>query len=208
MKKGFNALIAFTAITFLATSCNMAEKKDKLMDTTVATDTALQDKMVANNEAASNTNAAPDAANGTSSMDKNGTKPDPLKKGKKGKVSISMEEQAATAGGDVMDKEGYYTNIYPGYEGGQKALGNYFEKNIVYPQDATDNGVEGTVTISFAVDEKGKVSGAKTTNPTIGYGIEAEALRVFNKMPSWKPGSLKGKNVKTKYTLPVRFQLY
>ena len=129
------------------------------------------------------------------------------KKGKKGKVSLTITEPKVMGEMDAMDKEGYYTNVYPAYPGGNKALTDFFEKNIQYPQEASDNGVEGKVNISFTVDEKGKMASPKVTSPKIGYGVEEEALRVFNKMPMWKPGSLKGKNVKTRYNLPVRFQL-
>lgn len=134
-------------------------------------------------------------------------KPDPSKKGKKGKVSISM---AAAGTGDMTpDKEGYYSNteILPAYPGGQKALENFFLKNIQYPADATDNGVEGTVNINFAVDENGKIYSPKVISPKIGYGLEDEALAAFKKMPKWTPGKIKGKNVKTRYTLPVKFML-
>ncbi len=91
-------------------------------------------------------------------------KPNPAKKGKKGKVSITMSENKAAANAAAAaDNEGYYSNVYPAYPGGQKALEDYFAKNVQYPQDATDNGVEGTVNVSFAVDETGKVSLVKTT---------------------------------------------
>ena len=134
-------------------------------------------------------------------------RPNPAKKGKKGSVSMTIENPKAMGSEDAMDKEGYYTNVYPAYPGGNNALANFFNKNIQYPQEASDNGMEGTVMISFTVDEKGKVGSPKVTNQKLGYGLEEEALRVFNKMPSWTPGSLKGKNVKTRYNLPVRFQL-
>ena len=136
-------------------------------------------------------------------------KPDASKKGKKGKVIIVINEAKGT-GEMNMDKEGYYssTEILPAFPGGQKALENFFEKNIEYPSEATDNGVEGTVNMNFAVDEKGKVYAPKITSDNIGYGIEKESLRVFAKMPTWTPGKIKGKNVKTRYTLPIKFQLY
>lgn len=133
--------------------------------------------------------------------------PNPSKKGKKGKVSMSMEEPKATGSVDITDNEGYYTNVYPAYPGGNKALTSFFDRNIAYPAEASDNGVEGTVNISFTVDERGKIGAPKVTSKRLGYGLEEEALRVFNKMPVWTPGSLKGKNVKTRYNLPVRFQL-
>ena len=136
-------------------------------------------------------------------------KPDPAKKGKKGKVSVAINEMKSN-GKMEMDKEGFYANteILPAFPGGQKALESFFEKNVEYPAEATDNGVEGTVDLNFAVDEKGKVYAPKIASDAIGYGIEKEALRVFAKMPVWTPGKIKGKNVKTKYTLPVKFQLY
>jgi TonB family protein len=133
--------------------------------------------------------------------------PNPAKKGKKGTVTVSTGDNKPAGETDATDKEGYYTNVYPSYPGGDKAIGDFFQKNIKYPADASDNGVEGTVNISFTVDENGKVGTPKTTSPVIGYGVEEEALRVFKKMPTWKPGALKGKNVKTRYTLPVKFQL-
>ena len=133
--------------------------------------------------------------------------PDPAKKGKKGKVSIVMVNNVS---GDMsVDKEGYYSNteILPGYPGGEKALGRFYDDNIQYPVEASDNGVDGTVKINFAVDENGKLYAPVVTSPVIGYGLEQEALRVFNKMPTWTPGRIKGKNVKTRFSLPVKFQL-
>ena len=133
--------------------------------------------------------------------------PDPSKKGKKGKVSIVMDSNVS---GDMsVDKEGYYNNteILPGYPGGEKALGRFYDDNIQYPAEASDNGVDGTVKINFAVDENGKLYAPVVTSPVIGYGLEQEALRVFNKMPKWSPGRIKGKNVKTRFSLPVKFQL-
>ena len=133
--------------------------------------------------------------------------PNPSKKGKKGKVSIVM---ANNISGDMsVDKEGYYnsTEILPGYPGGEKALERFYNDNIQYPVEASDEGVDGTVKINFAVDENGKLYAPVVTSPIIGYGIEQEALRVFNKMPKWTPGRIKGKNVKTRFSLPVNFQL-
>jgi periplasmic protein TonB len=149
----------------------------------------------------SNTN--PSATADTTSM----ATPDPTKKGKKGKVVMTVENPAPTGSEEAVDTEGFYTNVYPAYPGGNNALADYFQNNIQYPQEAIDNGVDGIVNISFTVDEKGKVGSPRVVSKKIGYGIEEEAMRVFSKMPTWKAGALKGKNVKTRYTLPVRFQL-
>ena len=135
-------------------------------------------------------------------------KPNLAKKGKKGSIKININTPSSKKEMNA-DKDGYYTNteILPSFPGGQRALENFFEKNIQYPSEASDNGVEGIVNIVFLVDKNGKVSSPKVVSSNIGYGIEKEAMRVFSKMPTWTAGKIKGKNVKTKYTLPVNFRL-
>ena len=130
---------------------------------------------------------------------------------KKGKVSIVMTAPVIDKTVKMeMDKEGFYTNteVLPAYPGGQKALERFFEDNIQYPEAATENDAQGTVKLSFAVDENGKIYQPVATGNKIGYGLEEEAIRVFNKMPKWTPGKIKGKNVKSRFTLPINFQLY
>lgn len=135
-------------------------------------------------------------------------KPNPAKKGMKGKVVITTPTKKT--GSMEVDKSGVYSNVeyIPMFPGGDKGLQNYFDKNIQYPDDASSEGVEGVVNVSFVVDENGKLTGLSTEGQKLGYGLEEEALRVIKAMPAWTPGRLKGNNVKTRYTLPVRFELY
>lgn len=134
-------------------------------------------------------------------------KPNPAKKGMKGKATVM--ESPKMSGAMEANKEGVYANVevYPSFPGGSKGLQEYFDKNLNYPAEATDGGVEGTVNVMFTVDETGKLSGAHVMGEKQGYGLDDEALRVVNSMPAWNPGKLKGKNVKTSFTLPVSFQL-
>lgn len=136
-------------------------------------------------------------------------KPGASKTVKKGKVTIVAAPADKNTAMDV-DKEGYYRNteVLPAFPGGQKALERFFEDNIQYPEAATENDAQGVVTLTFAVDENGKIFQPQPVGNKIGYGIEEEAVRVFNKMPRWTPGKIKGKNVKTRFTLPINFQLY
>ncbi len=135
-------------------------------------------------------------------------KPDPAKKGMKGKV-IVMESPKMT-GSMEADKSGTYSNVevYPSFPGGNGGLQKYFDNNLKYPENASNDGVEGTVQVMFTVDENGKLSNPHIMGEKPGYGLEDEALRVVKTMPAWNPGKLKGKNVKTNFTLPVKFQLY
>lgn len=148
---------------------------------------------------------------GTSTM-KDGmggkAKPNPAKKGMKGKATVMAP--AKGSGSMDMDNGGVYNNVeyIPSFPGGNKGLQKFFDDNLKYPEDASSEGVDGTVKVSFVVDENGKLSSPQVMGDKLGYGLDEEAVRVVKEMPTWNPGKLKGKNVKTRYTLPVSFQLY
>lgn len=137
------------------------------------------------------------------------TNTDATTKAKKGKVSTTMMSNTVKNVPMNQDKQGYYSSVevLPMFPGGQNALNDFVNSNIEYPQDANDHSVEGVVTVNFAVDEAGKVSNPRIVGKPIGYGLEEEVLKAVNKMPTWTPGVIKGKNVKTYYTLPVNFRL-
>lgn len=131
----------------------------------------------------------------------------PIAKKRKGKASAGL--MADNSLKVEKDKAGVYSMAekMPEYPGGEKALSAFVENNISYPQDAIDQGTEGTVNVSFVVDEKGKIVNAVAGGKTAGHGLEEEAIKIVNQMPAWKPGMVKGKPVKTRLTLPVTFKL-
>lgn len=94
----------------------------------------------------------------------------------------------------------------PEFPGGPEAMMKYISSHINYPQDAIDNEIEGSVFISFVVERDGSIGEAKVLRG-IGGGCSEEALRVVNSMPNWKPGKQRGKLVRTRYNLPIRFKL-
>jgi protein TonB len=128
-------------------------------------------------------------------------------KTRKGKVSAMMS--ADNTNKTEKDKDGVYnkTEVKPAYPGGEAALSKFIGDNINYPQDAIDQNVEGTSTISFIVDEKGMVTKPIVSGQMTGHGLDDEAMRVVAKMPEWKPGMVKGRAVKTRMLLPVTFKL-
>jgi len=93
---------------------------------------------------------------------------------------------------------------FPG--GGETALIKYLGSHIQYPVLAKENGITGTVYVTFEIDLVGKVKDAKILRG-IGGGCDEEALRVVKTMPQWKPGKQRGKPVRVQYNLPVRFTL-
>lgn len=84
-------------------------------------------------------------------------------------------------------------------------MSHSFRKNN--PQIAIDDNKEGTVNVQFIVDENGNVTNAKLIGNNLGDGLGDEAVRVISKMPKSEPGKVKGKNVKTRLTLPVTYKI-
>ncbi len=136
-------------------------------------------------------------------------KPNPAKKGLKGKVTARPEMPANNNAKMEADATGVYpvADIMASFPNGTNGLQNYFDKNLEYPADASNEGVEGTVKVTFIVDENGRLIAPQVSGENLGYGLEEEALRVIKRMPAWSPAKVKGKNVKTRITLPIRFQL-
>ncbi len=92
------------------------------------------------------------------------------------------------------------------FVGGNEALNTYIASNLSYPETARDKGIQGVVYVSFVILETGKVSDVKVLRG-IGGGCDEEAVRVVNSMPDWIPGSQRGKAVRIRYNLPIRFTL-
>lgn len=105
------------------------------------------------------------------------------------------------------DKSGVYTFVDapPSFKGGDDALNKYLSQNIRYPRQAIDKGIQGTIFVSFIVDENGVLKDIKTVGAKKGGGLEEEALRVVEGMPGWTPGRHEGKNVPVRFNLPIQF---
>jgi protein TonB len=87
----------------------------------------------------------------------------------------------------------------------QKML-EYIYKNIKYPAIARENGVEGTVVITFVVETDGTITAAQIARD-IGAQCGQEALKVVESMPKWIPGKQRGRAVRVQFNLPVKFKL-
>jgi TonB family protein len=82
----------------------------------------------------------------------------------------------------------------------------YVASNLKYPEQARKMGIEGRVFLRFLVDESGKLSNFEVVRG-IGAGCDAEAVRVVQASPNWKPGMQDGKAVKSIFNLAIIFKL-
>ena len=122
-----------------------------------------------------------------------------------------LENTNVSTGNAVAIEEPAVYNAYaveqqPEFPDGMAALYKYLRDQLHFPQSAIDNGISGTVYISFIISKDGIIQHA-TVLRGVGGGLDQEALRVVNQMPAWKPGKHNGKAVAVNFTLPIKFQL-
>ena len=96
--------------------------------------------------------------------------------------------------------------VLPEYPGGMGELMKFLSRNIKYPKEAQDKGIQGRVVLQFVVNKDGSICDSKVVK-AVDPQLDAEALRVINAMPNWTPGKQKGEPVRTRFTLPVIFRL-
>ncbi|MGV9010983.1 MAG: energy transducer TonB [Flavobacteriales bacterium] len=96
--------------------------------------------------------------------------------------------------------------VQPVYPGGIAAMNEYLRSAIIYPEDEFRVGKQGVVYVSFLVIEDGAVRNI-TVKKGVSPGLDAEALRAVASMPRWSPGTLDGRPVKTRFTIPISFML-
>lgn len=84
---------------------------------------------------------------------------------------------------------------------GDAALKTFIRKNLEYPKK---KGCEGEVFVQFTVEEDGSITNAEVLSD-IGCGCGKKALKLLEKMPLWKPGTINNKPVRSRVVIPIEF---
>lgn len=111
---------------------------------------------------------------------------------------------------DLLEEEEIMGMVFermPEFPGGAMALFNFLKENVHYPQEAKEKGHYGRAICQFVVDKDGSITEVVVVRSAGDESLDAEALRVLNSMPRWKPGEQRGKPIRTKYTVPINFML-
>jgi TonB family protein len=93
----------------------------------------------------------------------------------------------------------------PEYPGGKTAFKEYVKKNLVYPEEALEKGVEGVVHLSARIDDNGHVSEV-AVEKGIGSGCDEEAQRLIKNV-QFGTVKNKGVRVKTRQRFRIEFKL-
>ncbi|MDR1348434.1 MAG: energy transducer TonB [Prevotellaceae bacterium] len=90
--------------------------------------------------------------------------------------------------------------IHPAYPGGNKAIGEFISKNLLYPEQAVQNGISGSVHLQYVVTDDGIVESVRVLKG-LGYGCDEEAVRVVRLL---KFGKVKNRGLRLKTTKKIR----
>jgi len=102
----------------------------------------------------------------------------------------------------------YYMGVEkrPAYPGGYHGLQKDIEENMVYPEDAKKNGIQGIVVVEIVVDKEGQI-----TKPKIilspAHVLDSAALEVIPHLKPFTPGEQHGEKVNVYYLVPIYFKL-
>jgi protein TonB len=121
-----------------------------------------------------------------------------------GNYSGGVEGGTGGGGGN-----GIYSSvdIMPSFKGGDiNKFREWVQKKTKYPEEATINGVQGKVYITFVVENDGTVSNVKVAKG-VDPLIDNEAMKAVKSSPKWSPGKLRGITVRVSYVIMLDFQL-
>ena len=112
---------------------------------------------------------------------------------------VVIEEEKADVIFDVVETQ-------PNPPGGMSGWNKYLSDNLKYPTQARRMGVEGTVIVVFVINTDGSIQDVEVLRG-IGGGCDEEAVKIVKGAPKWEPGKQRGKAVRTRMRLPIRFKL-
>lgn len=143
------------------------------------------------------------------------------KRAKMDEVRAALAEKRRLAFEERFKNTPYYTDVQgnvvfnkaevdPSFVGGDDAMMKYLKENIVFPKDAEEKGLEGTVYVDFVIAANGSVREVTVTDAVgedVDQSFRDEAVRVVTSMPKWTAGRQNGKAVDVNFSLPITFQL-
>ena len=155
-------------------------------------------------------------------------------KGANGVIDITTKDANDLKDNQPDDKIFDKPEVLPQFPGGETELYGWLARNVKYPSEAIEYGVQGRIFVQFVVEKDGNISDIKIAKVSDGRAIvvtaykakddspeelnkeneekglkalQDESIRVVKAMPKWKPGTNKGKPVRSYFNLPIMFRL-
>jgi len=120
-------------------------------------------------------------------------------------VQFGLQSDGSTAG-KINNTVFLVVDEMPRFPGGETELMKFIAINMKYPEQAKADKAQGEVMVNFVVKSNGKIENPKIIKK-VHPALDAEAIRIVNTLPDWKPGKQDGKTVDVSYTVQVKFNL-
>lgn len=91
------------------------------------------------------------------------------------------------------------------FPGGAVAWQQFLAQNLVYPQEAVDKEIQGTVVVKFIVEEDGSLTNVEAIKGPME--LRQSAMLVIKRSPDWTPETQNGKKVRSYKMQPIIFRL-
>ena len=89
---------------------------------------------------------------------------------------------------------------------GYPAIYQYFNRELKYPMEVSNDSTEGIMMVSFAINKRGRPEAIRITN-SLGKAFEKESMRVIENMPLWKPATINGEPTVVRLSVPLTFSI-
>jgi periplasmic protein TonB len=86
------------------------------------------------------------------------------------------------------------------------SIWKFLQKNFKYPEAAQSANVSGKIYVEFIVEIDGSLSNINVIK-SVGMGVDEETIRFLNLSPKWTPAKYKGRNVRSRFSMPLNICL-
>ncbi|WP_165864781.1 energy transducer TonB [Rufibacter latericius] len=90
---------------------------------------------------------------------------------------------------------------------GLTAFRKKLASSIPYPEDELRSDIEATIYIQFTIDDEGHLRDFVALNNSSYNGFNKAVLQKLEASAAWNPALVKGRPVKSRYVIPVTFQI-
>ena len=118
---------------------------------------------------------------------------------------LPEQHYPAQKSNNIYNLKELFQSPIPYFENKQTTMATYLRLNLIYPDQAKQFEIQGTVVLSFIVETDGRVSNILVEN-SVGGGCDNEAIRLLQNM-LWTPGIKQDSLVRTRMTQEITFRI-
>ncbi len=120
----------------------------------------------------------------------------------------TLEDAPLSTSNDSTETHIFTTTMPLFQGGGEDAFIRYIQGRVIYPKDARELKIQGTVYVQYIIEKNGSVSNVVIV-PGKGVcpSIDQAAIDVIKSSPNWTPGLNNGKPVRVKKIARINFSL-